>query len=617
MASTFFGLHIGVSGMAAYQTSLNTTAHNLSNIGTDGYSKQKVNLSANPAISIAGSYGMIGAGVQITDITQERDIYFDDKYRFNNAIAGNYDTKAYYLSSIQSYLYSADSKIGGITTGFDDLFNSLTNLTSDPSDMTQRTDVAILSESFAQYIRDFANSLQVIQDEANVQVETVVSQINALGSEIASLTQRINTFEISGESANDLRDERNSLVDELSKYVDITVTETEGQGGTGNPQFLVFIDGAILVDSTEYYTLQCVASDSKINQNDIDGLYQIKWNNGQNFNMKSTTLGGVLQALIDVRDGNNEKNFTGTADTLTTAGGVTKVKVVDSGVNLIRELDIPETNGRINIGNVNYVYDSFKVEIGDDGKYTYEFTLKGEYTEKQINSLQYACDQKKPINIGDSLKYKGIPYYMAKLNEFTRTFSEEFNRIHNNGYDLQNNAGLDWFNSEDDLTGSNYVFDEDTKSFGSIATPDDNGVYNVSYYSMTALNFAVNKEILDDPRKIACMEKPNSGVGNNVNLKKLIDLRDENGVFDEGTPDAFLHTLISSVGIDCKQAESLSKSQDNILIAIDNRRVSISGVDKDEEAADLVKFQNLLYSQYKVVSIMNEVLDKLINGTAV
>jgi flagellar hook-associated protein 1 FlgK len=134
---------------------------------------------------------------------------------------------------------------------------------------------------------------------------------------------------------------------------------------------------------------------------------------------------------------------------------------------------------------------------------------------------------------------------------------------------------------------------------------------------MTGLNFAVNKEILDDPGKIACMREPNIGVGNNDNLKKLIDLRDDNGVFDEGTPDAFLHTLISSVGIDCKQAENLSKSQDNILIAIDNRRVSISGVDKDEEAANLVQFQNLLYSQYKVLSIMNQVLDKLINGTAV
>lgn len=604
--------------MRAYQASLNTTAHNLSNIRTEGYTKQTVNLGANPAISIAGSYGMIGTGVQINDITQERDIYFDDKYRFNNAIAGNYDTKSYYLNSIEGYLYSADGKTGGITTSFDDLFNSLTNLTSDPSDMTQRTDVAILSESFAQYVKTFADSLQIIQDEANVQIETVVSQINALGSEIASLTQRINTYEITGEKANDLRDERNARVDELARYVDITVQETPGQDGSEKPQFVVFIDGALLVDSTEYYTLQCVAEDTKINQNDIDGLYTIKWNNGQNFNMRSTTLGGVLQALIEVRDGNNEKNFQAKAESVEkTAEGVTRVKLVESNVNQIRELNIPSTNGRITIGNVVYEYDSFSVKTGADGNYIYEFNLRGDFTDKQMDSLQYACSQHKPCNIAESVKYKGIPYYMAKLNEFTRTFSAEFNAIHNQGFDLESRPGIDWFNSEDELTGSNYVFDENAASFNSVATPDDKGVYNVSYYNMTALNFAINREILEDPGKIACMEAPNIGVGNNVNLKKLIDLRDDNGVFDEGTPDAFLHTLISSVGIDCKQANMLTKSQDNILIAIDTRRVSISGVDKDEEAANLVVFQNLLYSQYKVLSVMNEVLDKLINGTAV
>lgn len=616
MASTFFGLNIGTSGMQAYQASLNTTAHNISNIGTDGYSKQNVRLSANPAISVAGKYGMVGAGVAIKEITQERDVYYDEKYRYNNTIAGNYNTKEYYLSSIQSYLYTSDGKTGGITTGFDDLYNSLTNLTSDPSDMTKRTDAAILSESFTQYVTDFARSLQVIQDEANVQIETVISQINALGSEIASLTQRINTYEISGEQANDLRDERNSLLDELSQYADITVNETPAQEGTGNAQFMVYIDGAILVDSTESYSLECVAGDNYVNQNDIKGLYNIKWSNGQGFNMRSKTLGGVLQALIEVRDGNNQDNFRATAGSVTVTDDAVKVSVTDSNCNDLRKLNIPQTNGKITIGSISYEYESFTVKE-NDGVYTYEFTMKGDCTEGQIESLKYACDRNKSVNIGESIGYKGVPYYMAQLNEFVRTFSMEFNRIHNSGYDLNGNSGIDWFNSADDLSGKNYVFDENAAEFSSVARPDADGVYNVSYYSMTALNFAINKEILDDPGKIACMIEKNSGVGNNENLKKLVDIKSDNSIFREGTPNAYLHTLISAVGIDCKQAESLSKSQDNILVAIDTRRESVSGVDKDEEAANLVKFQNLLFSQYKVMSVMNQVLDKLINGTAV
>ena len=376
MASTFFGLNIGTTGIRAYQASLNTTAHNITNIGTKGYSKQTVSLIADKALSITGSYGMIGSGVAIAAITQERNVYFDDKYRYNNAILGNYQTKEYYLSCIESYLYTSDDSIGGITTSFDGFFNSLTNLTSEASDMTKRTDAVISSESFAQYVSEFANSLQKLQNEANTQVETVVAQINALGSSIASLTQQINAFEITGESANDLRDARNALLDELSQYVNIEVKEVPAGAGTGNGQFIVYIDGAMLVDSSTSYSLQCVAGGTSVNQNDIDGLYSIQWSNGQDFNMRSSTLGGSLQALLDFRDGNNEKNFTGTATSMVVDNGVTKVTLTDPSCTDLMSLNLPSTNGKIMIGNVEYAYDSFEVTIQADGTYSYEFALK-------------------------------------------------------------------------------------------------------------------------------------------------------------------------------------------------------------------------------------------------
>ena len=113
------------------------------------------------------------------------------------------------------------------------------------------------------------------------------------------------------------------------------------------------------------------------------------------------------------------------------------------------------------------------------------------------------------------------------------------------------------------------------------------------------------------------MAGPNSGNEDNTNLVKMFNLKSDASLFNQGTPDAFLQTLISAVGIDCKQAKSMAEGQDKILIAIDNRREAVSGVDKDEEAAGLVKFRDLLQTQYKVLSVMDEVLDKLINQTAV
>ena len=296
-------------------------------------------------------------------------------------------------------------------------FNSLTNLTSEASDMTKRTDAVISSESFAQYVSEFANSLQKLQNEANTQVETVVAQINALGSSIASLTQQINAFEITGESANDLRDARNALLDELSQYVNIEVKEVPAGAGTGNGQFIVYIDGAMLVDSSTSYSLQCVAGGTSVNQNDIDGLYSIQWSNGQDFNMRSSTLGGSLQALLDFRDGNNEKNFTGTATSMVVDNGVTKVTLTDPSCTDLMSLNLPSTNGKIMIGNVEYAYDSFEVTIQADGTYSYEFALKGPQSQEQLNSIQYACDEQKRASVGDAVSYKGVPYYMAQLKD--------------------------------------------------------------------------------------------------------------------------------------------------------------------------------------------------------
>ena len=220
--------------------------------------------------------------------------------------------------------------------------------------MTERTEAVISSESFAQYVSEFANSLQKLQNEANTQVETVVAQINALGSSIASLTQQINAFEITGESANDLRDARNALLDELSQYVNIEVKEVPAGAGTGNGQFIVYIDGAMLVDSSTSYSLQCVAGGTSVNQNDIDGLYSIQWSNGQDFNMRSSTLGGSLQALLDFRDGNNEKNFTGTATSMVVDNGVTKVTLTDPSCTDLMSLNLPSTNGKFMMGDVEY-----------------------------------------------------------------------------------------------------------------------------------------------------------------------------------------------------------------------------------------------------------------------
>ena len=135
-----------------------------------------------------------------------------------------------------------------------------------------------------------------------------MSRINSLATQVASLTQQINTVEVGGENANDLRDQRESLIDELSEIVNVTVTETK-VGNVGMTSYIVRLDGNILVDSYDAKQLEVRPRQQKLNQCDVDGLYDVYWDNGERLNTESATLSGTMKALFEVRDGNNAENL--------------------------------------------------------------------------------------------------------------------------------------------------------------------------------------------------------------------------------------------------------------------------------------------------------------------
>lgn len=617
MLNTFFGLSIAKSGLYTYQAAINTSAHNSSNADTVGYSRQQTIRSASTALSIPGSYGMAGTGVNVNGVVQVRNFYYDVKYWNNNAVYGNYNSKQYYLTNIENYLSEVNE--AGTTAVFDDMFTAMSGLVGDVGEITKRTQVSEFSQTFADYLNSVYTNLQNLQDECNFEIKNTADQINALAEQIATITRHINTAEVRGAVANDLRDSRALLIDQLSELANVTVQEISMGEGTGLHQYIVRLDGKTLVDTYEYNTLQVVPQEAGVNQNDVSGLYMLKWSNGQNFDARSTTLSGKLRALFDVRDGNNKLNFTGTA---TGTAGDKEITIEDANITDFNLLNIPEANGKIKIGSKEYVYDSFTAEqtFNADGtvaKTIYKFQLKDALTEN-VNTK---------ANIGDSIEYKGIPYYMAQLNEFVRTFASTFNDIHKIGEDLDGNKGVDFFTGKVPATGEDMKFDSVRNNAGSYDLPYsewtpntlqiDSLKYN-SYYNITAGNFKVSETILDDPRKVACSEnRKDNGIEDDVVLKKLLALKSDETMFKQGRPDAFLQTMVGVMGIDAKAAKSLTEHQDNIVKAINMQRMSISGVDADEEAMNMTKFKGIYDLNCRVVSIMNEIYNKLINETGI
>lgn len=620
MPSTFLGLNTGLSGLSYFQSALNTTSHNISNANTQGYSKQQIKASATNPLSVNQGYGMMGTGVAGTSIDRLRNTYYDHKYWASCSKASKYEAEHANLSQLQTYMneMSADS---GYTRWLSELTDALQDVADNPSDYTTRISYTLTADSFTDIVNELAVNYQNTQKDINDEIELVVSEINSLAKQIFELTQQIINVELKGGTANDLRDKRGVCLDKLAGYVDIDVEERNIMYGVGEDAvpataqtMSVRINDHLLVDEMECNELMVVPRNENINQNDVEGLIDIYWKNsdgtyGERFDV--THYGGTLAGLFDVRDGNNGEQFSGT---------VTSVTEKPASVNLhldrsihVDKLNIP-IQGMINLNGRDYLYDGWTASYDEDG-YLNDFTFEN-MTMVNSSGVELAALFPEGIvgnigQIGEKNTFKGIPYYMARLNELVRTFSKYMNNHTTAGVDANGDAGLDMFTAKAPM-GGDFILKDTMNGTGRLESIAS------SYYRLTALNWELNSSWKDDPSKVVVSYKEDIEQGN-IEARPVIDkilygLTDQN-MFQQGTISQYMQAMTTNMAVDIAKVEVFMNNQDDIKYTIDGQRKSISGVDQNEEAADLVKFQNLYNLASKVISILNEVYDKLINET--
>ena len=612
MPNTFFGLTIGTTGLYGANLGINTTAHNITNAETEGYTRQVLNTRADTALKANGTYGMIGTGLSAYSVTQIRDNYYDEKYRSNNTISGYYETQSYYMNSLENYFN--EIRLEGFNSNYNYFNDALQELSKNPGNIATRTQAVNYAQNLCDYINALDESLSQLQNDTNFEIKSTADRINSYAIQISGITKQINKLEVTGGMANDLRDQRNLLVDELSSLVDISVSERNlGADEVGVTEYTVRIGDTILVDTFNYNALTVVPRAEKTNQSDLDGLYELEWKDGTKLN--GLHCGGKMQALYEMRDGNSEEYFHGSGVGIT---GEKSITVKDTSINDVNKLHIAE-QGVIVIRNREYTYNGFEAkEVVDvDGNKSLEYTFA---LDEELNRDHDGSE----VRIGESISFKGIAYYMQQLDEFTRTFAEKFNDIHTSGYDLDGKKGLDFFNGKNSVSGENYIFErtEDeinadivvSSRTGEYALPDDDADKNKgSYYFMTAKNFSVTKEIYNNSRKMVTASDMVNGSENSDLAFKYIDLKNDKDMFLQGTPQGFLQSLVAELGVDTHKSANFNQNHKDIVTAISNQRLSVSGVDMDEEAMNLVRYQNSYNLAAKVISTMNEMYDRLIN----
>lgn len=634
MSSTFFGLTIGYNGLTTYQAALETTGNNISNVETEGYTRQRVNQKAARALETHTKYGMAGSGSEVVAIEQVRNAYYDIKFRNATANLGEYETKATYMKQIENYFNDDGETVQGFSTRYDALYAALEDLQNNPSSTAARTAYVGQAQSFTEYFNSLYENLQHAQTDANDEIKTAVSQINTLASQIATLNKQINMVELTGTAvANELRDQRNLLVDELSKYVDVTIYEdpiyadADQTIETGATRYIVSISGnQTLVQGYEFRTLECTARDlgDKVNQADIEGLYDITWSDtDMRYYPCADIYSGSLSALLQVRDGNNSEFFTGIIDSYTD----TSVTVTcDAGYLQDMSKLTLNGSGTINLSGTDFEFTGWTVTYNDDGTSTFVFDLK----EDQPTARIATCVGGKAA-VGTSIDYKGVPYYMEQMNEWVRKFAECFNNISEQGNDLNGNSMVGDYDNGVSPTAfftaknvtdrqADYNFIEQSYQ---LLSEGRKGVYSSTsdcYYQLTGETFLVNTDIINNVSLIGTTASQGD-INKDANdiLKKLEEIRTDKSVmsFRGCSSGEFLQCVLGDVALAAYSANNFESNFANIQGSVTNQRLSVSGVDDDEEALNLVKYQNAYNLSAKMIQVMTEIYDRLILNTGV
>ena len=229
----------------------------------------------------------------------------------------------------------------------------------------------------------------------------------------------------------------------------------------------------------------------------------------------------------------------------------------------------------------------------------------------------------------------GVPYYKAQMNEFLRAFAQAFNTMeksgkYTDGYGNVEDMGAFWV-AYNKVTGEEQTFavsnDDDAntvvqtdstgRKYYTISSDDSATDKYDSYYLLTSENLRVSTLTTHDPNRIATAKDPEQGIDSYDIIESLLELKDNKVLYRGCAASDFLQCMYTDVSVDTEKSKLFSTNYDAMQLSIDNQRQSISGVDNDEEALDLVKFQNAYNLSSKVISVLKEMYDRLILNTGV
>lgn len=584
MTSPFFGLDVATRALRANQTLVDIANQNIANANTPGYSRQAAVIKETlpypiPVFKQSGEPGQIGTGVQVTSITRTRDSFADYQYRNQVAAQGNWGAQQNALKQIEAVVNEPSTS--GISSLLSKYWNAWEEVSNSPTDVSVRANLLEQGRAVADSFQNTVQLFQQQQRDVDLQIRLGTDDINNYAHQIANLNMQISNVETSGLHANDLRDQRDLLLDKLSALVKVTSVESS-EGSVS-----IYLGGRQLVDR------------DRVNELGLDTnsgpFAQVIWQDGANTPVNISE--GRLAGLIESRD-------TVLADRIT--------EINDLAARLIQSVNSVHAAGvgLDGTGGLNFFSGTDATNFAVDPTLT-------------VNHVAAARSYPDPTSVttpptylhaaGDSSNAVALAQLKSKLSQRSTGL--------NNGDAIGSATvlGVDIASA-----AANLVF-----TFGYSAGPPE--ALTVSNGGpATAATFTIASDQADTSpatRRVLTIDTGSLGVRVTISVPATGSTSNDVSTALSSLAGQSVTTLgpstigdqyareVAQIGVLSSTAQSQAANQGVLVTHLERQRQEVSGVAIDEEATHLIQYQHAYQAAARVISVMDSMLDTLINGT--
>ncbi len=607
----FDALSVGYSGLSTAQSGINTTSHNITNVNTPGYSRQRIEQKVNyPLDTVPGT---TGNGVMVEQVARSHDEFVYSRLKSASSSLSYSEFSHNTLTEISDIF--TDLEDLGIANDLKEFFNSWGDLSQNPDDESAKLVVVNRMDSLATDLKDVRNQLVKTSQTLNDEFADGIENINDLASQITELNKQINKIEnVPNQNANDLRDERDRLELELSKMVNISVFKgnidingNPTQTDAGNA-YNINIAGHNIVDGVTTHPIDVGLT---YDDTPFRSAYYTDHNQGK-VDITDKLKGGKIGALLDLRgDG---------LDPVTKKATNSKIQNYIDKIDSLATTLIQKTNSLYASSAVDKISTDDLKDLKDDSI----LSLNENINEGNFNVIVYD-------NFGNMVAKREITIDQnTTLNDDTNS-SSIVTQLNAN---VDDNGDNDGTNDFDDLFSASVVSDPNKPHVLRILPKDENAGYKIAiedngtnFAGYTGVNrlfegndakdISVRSDILANPSSLASSKAPITGANDlanemvNLQYEKLSFKNPDNSTTTQ-TLEEFYRYTTAGIATDTNNAGINKDSAELLTKTVTEQMQAVSGVDMDEELMNLMKYQSAYQASAKIITTVDQMLNTLL-----